>query len=136
MKNRFLLLYFVATILAACSTQQVIYPYDFINTKSEKNAEMLLYSCGDKPNTDTLVMFCKSKKKDFQNGAFHFIVFFDQKGNASFPNNPLTGGHNDEEQLKHIKAIYTYNYVNGYSKINAYEEMPGIVSQMKLRFSK
>ncbi len=121
MTKQFLFITIVATILTACSDQQVVYPYDFVNTKSEDKAEMLLYSCGDKPSTDTLVMFCKSKKEDFQNGAFHFVVFFDQKSNASFPNNPLTAGHNDEEQLKHIKAVYTYNHMNGYSKLDTYE---------------
>lgn len=111
----------VATILTACSDEKQKFPYEQLNSKTEENAEMFLYSCGDEPNIDTLIMFCKSKKDDFQNGAFHFIVFFDKKDNASFPNNPLTGGYIDEEQLKHIKAIYTYNHMNGYSKLDSYE---------------
>ena len=121
MTKQFLFIIGVVTMLAACSGPQVIYPYDYVNTKSEDKAEMLLYTCGDKPSTDTLVMFCRSKKGHFKNGAFHFVVFFDQKSNVSFPNNPLTAGHNNEEQLKHIKAVYTYNHMNGYSKLDTYE---------------
>ncbi len=112
----------VATILTACSDENPKFPYEQLNSKKEENAEMILYSCGANPNVDTLIMFCKSKKEDFQNGAFHFLVFFDDKKNASFPNNPLTAGHNDEEQLKHIKAVYTYNHLNGYSKLATYED--------------
>lgn len=112
----------VAIILTACSDEKPKFPYEQLNSKTEENAEMYLYSCGANPNVDTLIMFCKSKKEDFQNGAFHFIVFFDNKNNASFPNNPLISGHNDEEQLKHIKAVYTYNHMNGYSKLVIYQD--------------
>lgn len=108
-------------ILTSCSDQKIKYPYDYIQSKQEDNNDMHLYSCGDKPNSDTLVMFCRDKKKGFSSGTFHFIVFFDNKSDATFPNNPLTAGHNDEEQLKHIKAVYTYNRLNGYSKLATYD---------------
>lgn len=121
MTKKFLFIISVATLLTACSDQKVNYPYDFVQTKAENDNDMLLYSCGDKPNADTLAMFCRDKKKEFSSGTFHFVVFFDQKSNATFPNNPLTAGHNDEEQLKHIKAVYTYNRLNGYSKLATYE---------------
>lgn len=55
-------------------------------------------------------------------GTFHYIVFFDAKDNATFPNNPMTAFYGiDEEPQKHIKAYYEYNRLNGYSKLHVYE---------------
>lgn len=104
------------------------YPFAYIDTKKEvrKNDnnynEMLLYSCGEKPNHDTLQMFCLEKKKEFTDGVFHIITFFDKQVNSKFPINPITGGYMDEMPAKHIKAIYTYNKSNGYSKLDFYEK--------------
>jgi hypothetical protein len=121
MTKLFLFIFSLAAILTACSDNKVEYPFDYLQTKTELDNEMLLYSCGDNPNSDTLAMFCRDKKKEFSSGLFHYVVFFDEKNNATFPNNPLTALHNDEEQLKHIKAVYTFNQQNGYSKLATYK---------------
>lgn len=122
-------IYFLTTLtVVSCSTSPKInYPYTFIDTKTEKGGDyensMELYTISDKPNIDTLKMFCAEKKESFSSGAFHYIVFFDSKDNASFPNNPFTAFYGiDEKPMKHIKAYYTYNKVNGYSKLNVYEK--------------
>jgi hypothetical protein len=114
---------------ADSSTPNAIeYPFAYIDTKKEvrKNDnnynEMLLYACGEKPSHDTLQMFCLEKKKEFTDGVFHIIAFFDKQVNSKFPTNPITGGYMDEIPARHIKAIYTYNRVNGYSKLDYYEK--------------
>jgi hypothetical protein len=106
----------------------VNYPFNYVNTKKEARKlddsynEMILFTCGNKPSLDTLKMFCVDKKQEFTDGIFHIVVFFDNKENAIFPSNPITGGYMDEKPSKHIKAIYTYNKANGYSKLDYYEK--------------
>ena len=83
---------------------------------------MLLYTCGDKPNLDTLKLFCAEKKTEFTDGIFHIVVFFDKKENATFPNNPVTALYIEDKPMKHIKAVYTFNKANGYSQLDFYEK--------------
>ena len=107
---------------------QINFPFEYIDSKKEirnndnSYNEMILYACGSKPNIDTLKMFCAIKKKEFTDGVFHIIVFFDKKNNAAFPNNPVTAFYTDEKPSKNIKAIYTFNRVNGYSKLDYYDK--------------
>jgi len=74
-------------------------------------------------NIDTLKAFCKSQRNKFETGTFYYVVIFDSKENAVFPNNPLTAEYGiDEEPQKHIRAFYTYNKLNEYSKLDYYEK--------------
>ena len=104
------------------------YPYRSVDTKKEQNSgdynEMSLYACGDNPNVDTLKSFCSDKKSAISGGIFYIVVFFDKEENAVFPNNPFTAGFVDEGPSKHIKAVYTYNRLNGYSKLDYYDKNP------------
>jgi hypothetical protein len=87
--------------------------------------EMELYTTPDTMNLDTLKMFCIEKKDEWssEDKLFHYLVFFDSKDNAVFPNNPMTAFYGIEEEPKiHIRAYYEYNRVNGYSKLTFYEE--------------
>lgn len=103
------------------------FPYTYLETKKEDTNdnnynEMLLYTCGEKPDLENLKLFCTEKKAEFNDGIFHFIVFFDKKENAKFPNNPVTALFMEDSELKHIKAVYTLNNLNGYSKLDFYEK--------------
>ncbi|MCZ2129308.1 MAG: hypothetical protein LC109_03475 [Bacteroidia bacterium] len=115
-------------IIASCSSSPSInYPYTYLDSKSEKAGThvntMELYTISNNPNIDTLKMFCNEKKSKISSGAFHYIVFFDSKENAVFPNNPITAFYGvDEKPMKHIKAYYQYNKINGYSKLHVYEK--------------
>ena len=117
------------------SGKAITYPFTYIDTKKEEAGngsydEMLLYSCGNNPSPDTLKMFCAEKKKEFTTGDFHVIAFFDGRENAVFSKFPITAFYGgDEVPMKHIKAQYTFNRSNGYSKLtcyqnNAYESAP------------
>ncbi len=113
--------------MVACSTKtNTKFPFAFIDSKSETVGDninsMELYVIPENFSTDTLKMFCQSKKESFNNGTFHYVVFFDNKENAVFPNNPLTAFYGmDEEPQKHIKAYYLYNKKNGFSKLYIYD---------------
>lgn len=66
---------------------------------------------------------CKEIKEDVDEGLFYFLVVFDYEENAVFPKTPLTALYGDEEEpQKHIKAIYQYNRINGYSVLTTYEK--------------
>lgn len=101
-------------------------PYEYLDNKQEQAGEsynqMTLYACGDNPEITTMQNFCLDKKQSFTDGVFHILVFFDSKENAVFPSNPITGGYIEEEPSTHIKAIYTYNRLNGYSKLDFYQQ--------------
>jgi hypothetical protein len=103
--------------------------YIYIKAKSEKAGnnlnQMELYAVGKNIGIKELKELCLQKKSKFsQNNSvmFSYLVFFDSKISASFPKNPLTAGFNDEKISKHIKAIYTFNRVNGYSKLSFYQK--------------
>lgn len=102
--------------------------FTYVDTKKEQRKndnsynEMILFTVSESPSLEALKLFCKEKKGEFTDGVFHIVVFFDKKENATFPGNPVTGGYMEENQLKHIKATYTYNKINGYSKLDYYEK--------------
>lgn len=105
------------------------YPYKFVDVKRETRKsdgsynEMTLYVCGNYPNIDTLRMFCKAKKDSIADGYFHVITFFINKDYAKFTEYPITSMYGiDEAPAKYIKADYTYNFNNGYSKLTVYEK--------------
>jgi hypothetical protein len=110
-------------------TQPIVFPYKYIGDKREERKndgsynEMTLYTCGNKVDIDTLKMFCKSKKDSITDGYFHIITFFIDKKHAKFTEFPVTSMYGmDETPAKYIKADYTYNMANGYSKLTVYDK--------------
>ena len=127
--NKFVLLALLATIISCTPTENksaIEYPYTLIDYKEETtggntNTMEHLTSTGEL-NLDTLKLYCIDRKKQMNSGLFNYLVFFDSKDNAVFPNTPFTAEYGmDEEPQKHIQAIYTYNTVNGYSQLTFYE---------------
>lgn len=111
--------------LISCGESKPVnnYPYQYLETKKEESNEMLLFAYDAPINTDSLKKFCKERKQSFQSGIFYFIVIFDKKENASFPKNPITAMYGmDKDVLIHIRAMYAYNKMNGYSKLTVYEK--------------
>ncbi|MCZ8021402.1 MAG: hypothetical protein O9294_06540 [Cytophagales bacterium] len=114
-------------IIASCSNiSKVQYPYTKIESKTEivgnNTNTMELYSTPNTLNLDTLKMFCKERRDNISSRTFYYLVFFDSKDNAVFPNNPLTALYGtDEKAQKHIRAYFEYNSLNGYSKLHVYE---------------
>ncbi len=110
-------------------TAQVIinYPYEFIKTKSEtiwnNDNKMDLYSYSWVLDISNLKKFSSQKKEEFKSWVFYFLVIFDNKESAVFPKDPFTASYWIEEvPQKHIRAIYTYNKKNGYSKLEYYDK--------------
>jgi len=103
------------------------FPYEFLDSKmeTENNSKnkMDLYAYSGNLNLDTLSEFCKNQKAKFESGTFYYLVIFDKKVNAGFPKNPFSAAYGvDEEHLKHIRAYYTFNRLNNFSKLDYYEK--------------
>ena len=82
---------------------------------------MELYAYDGPMDVSVLKEFCKSRKQVWEVDAFFFLVIFDKAENARFPKDaPFTalyGVVEDEDALRHIRAIYTYNPLNGFSEV-------------------
>lgn len=83
--------------------------------------QMTLFEVDDNISPEDLKNYCSEVKSDYQNGYFQILVFFKKADRARFPDNPLTGMYMEDEDLKNIKASYTINNINGYSKLDYYE---------------
>lgn len=85
---------------------------------------MDLYFFSGKFDQGQLKQFCEQERLTFGKSRsktnFYYITFFDSQKNAAFPTNPFTGGFADEKNLKHIRATYGYNFVNGWSELTIY----------------
>ncbi|KAA0127045.1 hypothetical protein FY557_14770 [Chryseobacterium sp. SN22] len=84
--------------------------------------QMILFEVKEDISIEELKDYCKFVKSDYTDGHFQILVFFNNSSAARFPDNPLTALYNEENDLKNIKAIYTLNNVNGYSKLDFYEK--------------
>jgi hypothetical protein len=99
--------------------------YSFIKAGNQKAGvftnTMELYYLTDELNIDNLKAFCTSKKNSFKTEGFLYVVFFDDAQKANFPTTPFTAGYAlDDDLMKHIKAMYIFNPVNNYSKLEYY----------------
>lgn len=122
-------------VLIAYSCQnpepEVSYPYVEVNCKVisyETDAnEHCVFAGPSEMNLDTLAMFCKSlKSKSKPDRWFYYYTFIceDSAGTAppaNFPPHELTDFEEWEKYYPFIKATYTYNTINGYSKLMLYD---------------
>ncbi|MES2962170.1 MAG: hypothetical protein V4694_07300 [Pseudomonadota bacterium] len=111
------------------SNSEQVSPFTFLKVKSEKRGnnlnQMELYAVDKNTRSAALKDFCLQKKSEFMKDGsrmFSFVIFFDNKVNAGFPNNPFTAGFNEDVFSKHIKAMYSFNRLNGYSDLTVYEK--------------
>lgn len=103
--------------------------FNLVDSKTESTGEssnvMDLY-VPTEPNNEidltALNDLCRERKEQFSSGNFYILVVFDNKDNAAFPSTPLTAAYGaDEKSLRHIKAMYTYNRLNGYSTLDTFD---------------
>ena len=109
------------------------WPYLFVETKTEQTAHrnvMDIYAFAGDIDAANLKAFCQERKEKSPAKVFYYVIIFDNASNAKFPSTPFTAGYGDEEgSLKHIRAIYCYNKLNGYSELryhsqNVWEHIP------------
>ena len=113
--------FFVA--LTGAHSQQPT-PYKFLQTKSEQGGRdvMELYAFSGKFDPAALKAFCLDRKAKSTARAFYYAVVFDSAANAKFPTSPFTAEYGIQENtLKHIRAIYCYNRVNGFSEVRYHD---------------
>jgi len=118
---------------------QTFQHFRLLESKVEKKGEnvntMELYYILDKYDLEELRRLCLYKKESFRDGFFLFVVIFDKKENAMFPSTPFTAEFGtDDEIMKHIKALYTYNSTNGYSMLAIYDKnmLQSVVKEIKI----
>ena len=96
-------------------------PYKFVKTKTEASEQrnvMDLYAFDGDLDPYTLKTFCLDQKEKSTANPFYYLVIFDKAENAKFPDTPFTAEYGiEEESLKHIRAIYCYNRLNGFSEL-------------------
>ncbi|MCS3531859.1 hypothetical protein [Chryseobacterium sp. JUb7] len=97
-----------------------------IDSKEEARSDgnfnqMTLFEVDKDISSEQLKDYCLTAKPEYNNGYFQILVFFKKPNSARFPDNPLTGMYIEESDLKNIKATYTINNINGYSKLDYYE---------------
>lgn len=83
--------------------------------------QMTLFKVDDNISLEELTKYCSEVKPNYNDGYFQILVFFKNADTARFPDNPITGMYMEDVDLKNIKATYTINNINGYSKLNYYE---------------
>lgn len=84
--------------------------------------QMTLFEVDKNISIDELKNYCSTAKPKYKNGCFQILVFFNKSNTARFPENPITGMFLEDKDLKNIKAIYTINNINGYSKLDYYKK--------------
>lgn len=84
--------------------------------------QMTLFEVDKDIRLDQLKEYCSTVKPNYSDGYFQILVFFKKPNSARFPDNPVTGMFIDENDLKNIKATYTINNMNGYSKLDYYDK--------------
>ena len=77
------------------------------------------------PDWNKLKAFCLAKK-DTWDGRFYALIVIDDKKYAIYPSGFASALYNvmDDKEvaiMKHVKAVYSYNAVNGFSELTTYE---------------
>jgi hypothetical protein len=84
--------------------------------------QMTLFEVNKDISLKQLKNYCSSIKPNYTDGYFQILVFFKKPNTAKFPDNPVTGMYMEDEDMKNIKAVYTINNMNGYSKLHYYND--------------
>ena len=112
------------------------WPYQFVESKTEQTRHrdvMDLYAFDGEFDPADLKAFCKERKDKSPAKVFYYVVIFDKAANAKFPSTPFTAQYDGDEEgalkQKHIRAIYCYNKLNGFSELsyhpqNVWEHIP------------
>jgi hypothetical protein len=132
--NKTLILFLLATfsvITTSCNNpssqeEKTSWPYQFVKTKTEQAAYrnvMDLFAFSGELDLENLKSFCRYQKKNNNAERFYYAVIFDEASNARFPTDPFTARFGlDEKAMKHIRAIYEYNNINGFSELSYYSK--------------
>lgn len=84
--------------------------------------QMTIFEVNKDISMDELKQYCSAVKPQYNDGYFQILVFFKNNNTARFPDNIITGMYLENEDMKNIKAVYTINNTNGYSKLDYYKK--------------
>lgn len=118
------LLFALAPVSNAESPTQA--PFKLVESKTEATGlrnVMELYAFAGPFNAAELKKFCIDRKSKSTAKAFLYVVIFDEASNAKFPSTPFTAEYGTDDDLaKHIRAIYVYNKMNGFSELRYHDK--------------
>lgn len=108
------------------SEEPIVFLRKRIETLDFKVYVVLLFKVDQTLKKAELIRYCRRKKDLYLFDAVQVTyVFFDDEAYADFPRKvakELYSSWEEEIVAKHIKAIYTSNIVNGFSKLFYYQE--------------
>ena len=88
------------------------YPYQFVDQKVQDarsgQVAVQLYCYSGKINRDNLMEFCMNKNEEFPDATQYTLMIIDTREYAAFVGSPPSE-YLDDENAKHIRAVYTYN---------------------------
>jgi ubiquitin len=90
------------------SHKQIVFPFKFLKTRKSEVMDISLYVCGEKPNLDSLILFCRNKTEEITDKRWYEFVFFDSTSNAAFPIHDESAIYTEMKTLVHIKAQYHF----------------------------
>ena len=87
---------------------------------------MHVYWSNKKPlDLNELVAFCETFREKEARDGFTYLVVFDAKENAAYPQNPYTALYGvDFDIMEHIRFYYECNKGNGYSRLTFVKDRP------------
>lgn len=101
-------------------------PFKFVATKTEPGKlqpVMELYAFAGPLNPAELKKLCAERKSKSPAKTILYVVVFDSAANAKFPKTPFTAEYGSEENTsKHIRALYMFNKLNGFSEVRYHEK--------------
>lgn len=114
-------------ILIAISCSQPTaknFPFEYQMSQTELTEENKLdiYTYSEPFEKNLLIEFCKDRKSNWKSTGFYVIVIFDKKDFIEKTTSPISAAYgNQENAMKHIRAVYTTSGFNNYSKLVIYE---------------
>jgi hypothetical protein len=102
---------------------------NFISSREDPRTPgdfMHIYWSDKRPlELNELISFCKTFREKEAGDSFSYIVVFDAKENAAYPQNPYTALYGvDFEITEHIRFYYECNKFNGYSRLTFVKDKP------------
>lgn len=109
---------------ASVAVPEVSSPFAFVARKTEQDGlsnRMDLYALDGPLEPEALRELCRETMGSTDAKAFTFVVVFDSAENAAFPNSPFTAEYGlEEDKMRHIVAMFTFNKVNGFNELVRY----------------
>ncbi|MCT8335093.1 hypothetical protein NUH30_15545 [Leptospira sp. 85282-16] len=124
MKKLTITLVTLLVILNCGGSNKTKYPFEYQMSQTELANEnkLEIFTYDGQIDKFIIIQFCKEKKAEWKLAGFYSIVIFDKTQFAEKTTSPISAAYgNQENAMKHIRAVYTRTGFNDYSKLNIYD---------------